>query len=130
MRAWFGRVFSNPTIYWGEIDVAVPVFARKLRKHLSVARPRAQKVAKENFLLSNPAGKKPDPEIAKRRAIVKANRSMPTAQICKRLDLDHVPPPQSWEDFRGWAESLRSKKYGRQIRTMISKDKKAAGSRS
>jgi hypothetical protein len=74
-----------------------------------------------------------DPEIAKRRAIVKQNSKSETLGICWSLDNMNVPlpPGQEWENFRShdtpWTAAYRrgGTKLRRRIRVIIAKDKKA-----
>ena len=80
-------------------------------------------------LTPNRAGKKPSPDVAKRRTIVRANLAAPNKTLCRHFDAHNIPWSGDDEgDFPGWVRGLASKRYGSKIQTMISKDKKPARS--
>jgi hypothetical protein len=74
-----------------------------------------------------------DPEVAKRRTIVKQNSKLKTIGICQLLDEHNVslPPGLDWEPFRShttpWTVAYRQggEKLRHRIRVIIAKDKKA-----
>ncbi len=71
--------------------------------------------------------------VAARRAVIRANASLPPFQICEVLDDKEIEPPrqEEWETFRErqdpWSTAYRhgGQKFRRRIRVIISKDKSA-----
>lgn len=106
------REFRRST-EWGE-------FTRRL---LAVAEAAGDDDKSPSARKQAVAGKKPNPLVAARRSIVKANRALSSSQICKRLDADGIPSPENWENFPGWSKGLRDSKFKCRIWTMIGKDK-------
>jgi hypothetical protein len=70
-------------------------------------------------------GRKASVAVAERRTIIKSNLALSSAQLCKRLDFDRVPPPEPWEGFPGWVKGLHSVAWKKPIRNLISKDRVA-----
>jgi len=71
----------------------------------------------------------PDPEVAKRRSIVKSNSTKSAAELCKLFDYHNVLTLASWEaeaSVKGWAEAYRNRKLRPSIQSLITRDKKAS----
>jgi len=66
-----------------------------------------------------------DPEVAKRRAIVKANRGVEAREMCEIFDRERVPLPTKWQDsgLRNWTQAYGQPPYPKRIDVMISKDR-------
>ena len=75
--------------------------------------------AKVAALLSTRSG---DPEIAKRRSIVKANRTKSAKELRKLFDFQGVPLPSNWE-AESWTEAYLNKTLRHTIQSLISRDK-------
>jgi hypothetical protein len=69
--------------------------------------------------------KKRDPEVAKRRALVKSNAGVSVHELCQIFERENVPLPANWQaaGLKTWVEAY--KKYQRRIRVIVSKDRKS-----
>jgi len=87
--------------------------------------------ASETILLSRKRSnaptpsKKGDPDVAKRRAIVRSNHSATAGELCQIFDRQSVPVPFKWKDagFGDWTKAYKQPSYRRRIDVMVSKDK-------
>jgi DNA-directed RNA polymerase subunit F len=100
---------------------------------------RNQELSKGQAASALPTGSqqsKIDPDVVKRRTIVKQNMKLDTNRICRLFDLNAVPLAlrgDDWEEFsthdHPWADAYSKKpiseKRRRRIRVIISKDKQA-----
>jgi len=69
-----------------------------------------------------------DPEVAKRRSIVKTNRTKKAEELCKLFDFNNVCLPRDWEDgfaVKSWVDAYNNPKLKHSILSLISRDKKA-----
>jgi hypothetical protein len=66
-----------------------------------------------------------DPEVAKRRALVRSNPNVVAHEMCDLLDSHSVELPRRYLEagFRSWRKAYLSKKHRGGIDTLISKDK-------
>ncbi len=95
------------------------------KAHVTTTQPRTPIAANaNNKLVGSRTGRKPSPKVASRRAIVGANCTFTTRQICKRLDLEEISP--DWDPFPGWVKGLNDTRFKKRIYRMISKDKRIA----
>lgn len=76
--------------------------------------------------------KKKDPEVAKRRAIVKGNPGVPNSEMCETFDRGDssrtaLMPPVKWQDagYRTWGEAYKDPGYRKKIDVIIAKDRKS-----
>lgn len=78
------------------------------------------------FAQPSPTASRIDAEVAKRRALVKANPGLVAREMCELFDRKQVPLPQPWQDagFHSWIEAYQRAEYRRRIRVLISKDRK------
>lgn len=67
-----------------------------------------------------------DPDIAKRRAIVKQNPSLRADGICQLFDFHGIPLPKSMKEAKGWASAYRTKQHRHAIESLIARDRKKA----
>lgn len=74
------------------------------------------------------AGANDDPDVAKRRALVRANPNVSAQEMCEVFDREHVPLPSKWQGtgLRSWIEAYKSLQYRSRIRVLISKDRRTA----
>lgn len=71
-----------------------------------------------------------DPEVAKRRSIVKANRPQSAKELCKLFDFHAVCLPRDWQDgfaVKSWVDAYNNQNLKHSIQSLISRDKKATG---
>jgi hypothetical protein len=66
-----------------------------------------------------------DPDVAKRRALVKVNPSENAKEMCEIFDREGVPLPRKWlgAGFKKWSEVYKADKYRPKIDSLISKDR-------
>ncbi|PSH05056.1 MAG: hypothetical protein CXZ00_02545 [Acidobacteria bacterium] len=67
---------------------------------------------------------RPQPDVARRRALVQCHRDLNAAHLCAVFDQEGVPLPEKWDDVETWAAAYRNPKYRGRIHTLISKDKR------
>jgi hypothetical protein len=69
-----------------------------------------------------------DPEVAKRRSLVKSNPDVSAKEMCEIFDRNNVPLPRRWQDagLSSWVVACRNPNYTRRIRVLISKDRQTA----
>jgi hypothetical protein len=67
-----------------------------------------------------------DPEIVKRRAIIKQNPHVSAQGLCTLFDNTNAPVLTGWP-FRTWTLAYKDKAYRQRIHVLISKDKKKIG---
>jgi hypothetical protein len=107
---------SNPqdvrVSYWGEI-------ANRLAAEINCRLGKSAEVGEE---LVHPK-RHTAPDIAKRRAIVKANSSKSAQDLCRLFDLHNVPV--IWDENLSWAEAYLNLKYRHSIQSLISRDRSA-----
>ena len=68
-----------------------------------------------------------EPDIVKRRAIIRQTRDEEHQDVCKRLDFESVPLPNGWSEKYGvsdWKEAYRSGKCRSLVQKLISTDRK------
>jgi hypothetical protein len=67
--------------------------------------------------------KKRDPEVAKRRALVKSNEGVPVLELCGTFDRQNVPLPAAWQaaGLKKWVEAHR--KHPNRVKVIVSKDR-------
>lgn len=69
---------------------------------------------------------KTDPEIVKRRTIVRQNQDTTAQEMCELFDRLNVLMPSSWRDklfVKSWAQAYLKKELRGRIQAMISKDR-------
>jgi hypothetical protein len=66
-----------------------------------------------------------NPEIAKRRAIVKQNPTLSAQGICHLFDEAHIPLTKSMQEAGTWSKAYKSDIHRHAIESLISRDKKA-----
>jgi hypothetical protein len=64
-----------------------------------------------------------DPDIAKRRAIIKQNPESDLPRLCTMFDQANVPTPKGWIQDE-WAAACRNAKYRQLIHQIVSKDRR------
>ena len=84
-----------------------------------------QNIKQEKSRVSN-AGANSDPEVAKRRALIKANPDVPAREMCEIFDREKVPLPLKWQAARiqSWSNAYKDTNYRRRIQVIITKDKR------
>jgi hypothetical protein len=75
---------------------------------------------------STAASKVVDPELAKRRALVKNNPDATASELCEIFDRQRVPLPPKWQaaGVKSWAVGYRNAQYRSRLDVMISKDRR------
>ena len=71
--------------------------------------------------------KRRDPEVAKRRLIVRQNPRLRASELCKRFDFETVELPSKFTsefEVKAWEEAYKIPQLRQRIDTMVSKDKK------
>jgi hypothetical protein len=65
-----------------------------------------------------------DPDIARRRVLVKSNPSVSVTKMCEILDRHRVPLPHTWPGFgfTTWSETHKNLRYRARIKQLISRD--------
>ena len=122
---------------WLTERVQVNLHIGAVQRELTVRRYRESSKGEAAPSLATPSQQsRVDPDVVKRRAIVKQNRKLETIRICRLFDLNAVPLAlrgDDWEDFSShtepWTDAYNEKPISerrrRLIRVIISKDKKA-----
>jgi hypothetical protein len=66
-----------------------------------------------------------NPEVAKRRSIVKSNSTAKADDMCRIFDREKVPLPSKWQEagFKSWADAYRRSNYRSRIDVLVSKDR-------
>ena len=75
-----------------------------------------------------PTQRATDPEVEKRRALVRRNKWTQARELCDLFDRENVPLPARWEDTgtKSWKELYaKFPDYRRKIDVIVSKDRKA-----
>ena len=64
-------------------------------------------------------------EIVKRRAIIRANPSLSTKELCEMLDHRQIPVPRRWKDadISWWTKAYRQSRFRGRVHNVISKDR-------
>lgn len=67
-----------------------------------------------------------DPEVAKRRSLVKANRDASACDLCQIFDRERVPLPYKWQaaGFTSWVRAYKERTYRSRIDVLVSKDRR------
>jgi hypothetical protein len=65
------------------------------------------------------------PGRAARQAIVGANANLSDEDICRRLDLEVIRPPEVWQGVSTWVQAYRSPLYRQKVHVILSKDRRA-----
>ena len=76
------------------------------------------------------ASRSPDPEIAKREAIIDQNLEMSAAKLCSQFDLFKVPLPDDWFgkfQVDTWAAAYKNRQLRGRIDSLISKARHRQG---
>jgi hypothetical protein len=68
-------------------------------------------------------GRKADPDVARRRTIVKNASNLSSEETCRQLDFEGCRPPTSWEGVDTWQAAYRVPKYRSRVHTMLNKDR-------
>jgi hypothetical protein len=88
---------------------------------------RFNAVIEELLLVTPPGGEKAkgNPEVAKRRSLVKNNSGISAEEMCEIFDRGGVPLPEKWiaSGYTKWSEAYKDATYRGRIDSMISKDK-------
>jgi hypothetical protein len=71
------------------------------------------------------ASRDSDPDIIKRRAIVKQNRNLTAQGICRLFDEAHIPLPKSIREAGSWSKAFKTPQWRHSIESLISRDRKA-----
>jgi hypothetical protein len=66
-----------------------------------------------------------DPEVQKRKALVKCNPHVSAVEMCEIFDRQHVLLPAKWQHagFRTWCKTYRNSTYRKRIHVLIAKDR-------
>jgi hypothetical protein len=69
--------------------------------------------------------RKMDPEVAKRRALVRSNRDLSTGELCEIFDRGKVPLPTKYvaAGHKSWQKAYEDRNYRSKIQILVSKDK-------
>jgi hypothetical protein len=89
------------------------------------SRPAAQSAAPARTGEPTATSPNSDPEVAKRRAIIRQNPGVPAQGLCTMFDNTHVPLPKDW-GVPTWTQAYKDKTYRSRIHVIISKGKKGA----
>jgi hypothetical protein len=67
-----------------------------------------------------------NPEVAKRRSLVKSNPNASAGEMCEIFDRVNVPLPRKWQDagFQKWSRACKDANYRSRIDVLISKDRR------
>jgi hypothetical protein len=104
-------------------------------KFTNAALPTSLGVQQKEKGAAGPAPEQPqkvgsvgDPEVAKRRSLVRANPDISAQEMCEIFDRQHVPLPSKWQaaGFSSWASAYKNSNYRRRISVLISKDRQTA----
>ncbi|HXZ10810.1 MAG TPA: hypothetical protein VEG64_00330 [Candidatus Sulfotelmatobacter sp.] len=73
------------------------------------------------------SSKSHDPEVAKRRAIVRSNRDIDASDLCETLDRSSVRLPAKWQEagFKSWRDAYKEPKYRSRIDVLFAKDRRS-----
>lgn len=66
-----------------------------------------------------------NPEIAKRRTIVKQNPTLTAQGMCRLFDEYHVPLPKSLMEAGNWSRAYKGPSYRHRVDSLVSRDKRA-----
>jgi hypothetical protein len=119
-----GRIGMYSQEWLSAIDEAID-----LRLTVSVAHTAKAETAKGKSKNAAPSrivpspSKKRDPEVAKRRALVKSNAGVSVLELCQIFDREKVPLPAKWQaaGLKTWVEAHR--KYPTRVKVIVSKDR-------
>jgi len=103
------------------------VAAELLKRAVSVPpapRPSQTHGPRSTAIDEPPPGRRMDPDVAKRRAIVQGNPELPAQGICELFDQHAVPLPKTMCEAGTWVKAYKAPIYNPKIRTIISKDRK------
>lgn len=67
------------------------------------------------------------PQITGRRSVIRKTLKLPHQDVCKRLDFEKVPLPESWRtkyDVCTWSDAYKKEDCRRCVKPLISKDRK------
>jgi hypothetical protein len=67
-----------------------------------------------------------DPEVAKRRALVRSNPGLSASEMCEIFDRERVPPPSKYvmAGFKSWLQAYKDSNYKSKIQILVSKDRR------
>jgi len=103
--------------YWDKI-------AERLEAEINLRSGKSAEAARDS-MQSTRGG---DPEVGKRRSIVKGNRTKSAEELCKLFEFNQVCLPRDWQDdfsVRSWPEAYSNQKLKHAVQSLISRDKKA-----
>jgi len=69
--------------------------------------------------------RKSDPDVVKRRAIVKQNLTVKAEGLCRLFDANNVPLPNSMKEAGSWERAYRANQYRQAIHALVSRDRKS-----
>jgi hypothetical protein len=71
------------------------------------------------------AGSSCDPEVAKRRTLVRSNPKVPAKEMCEIFHREKVPLPEKWQEagLKSWPQAYADSKYRKRVKVLISKDR-------
>jgi hypothetical protein len=104
------------------VPEGVKTLEKKTLEPSASAREQGAKRGKSGVLRAGATG---DPEVAKRRTLVRANPGGSAHEMCGILDRENVPLPSRWQGagFSSWERTYKDSNYRSRIHVLISKDK-------
>lgn len=110
-----------------EIEQSPDLRMKRDAKRQEPRAPRRVPSDAESGKLHTPrAGTNVNPEVAKRRTLVRSNPSIPAKEMCETFDRANVPLPPNWQGagFQKWVRAYGDPNYKTRIEVIISKDRK------
>lgn len=98
------------------------------KKALEASASTPMQNTKHGKLRASKTGANDDPEVAKRRSLLRANPGVSAQEMCGIFDRERVPLPSKWQEagLRSWIEANKKPQYRRRIQVLISKDRQTA----
>lgn len=104
------------------VEAAETEIARRSRRTSTVAVPSLS-VQRE----TRQKGEVRDPDVAKRKLLVKHNVGIKASELCAIFDRECVPVPTKWSaaGFDSWSRAYKNAPYKPRIEVLISKDRRS-----
>ena len=94
------------------------VIARKRARRIPELETRIVKLEKRLAPLDS------QPDIVKRRAIIKQNHLLQARALCQLFDSNHIPLPKSMQEAQTWNAAYRAPLHHHAIDSLIARDRK------
>jgi hypothetical protein len=123
--SWESQVLESDAPNWPDMPQGPTITLEMPTEQTEEQLPRGEQLQPQRDAVSSPSRPmRLDPEVAKRRTIVRQNPSLAAEGICGLFDSHGVVLPSRMREAKTWARAYRAPAYRHAIHSLIARDRK------